>query len=47
MPCMKCSNGKWKFGERGGCNFKTLAQCRKANAAYYASKNKKKDAKTY
>jgi HK97 family phage prohead protease len=36
MPCIKCENGKWKFGERGNCTFDTLAACRRAEAAYYA-----------
>ena len=39
MPCIKCANGKWKFGERGNCTFDTLADCRKAEAAYYAEQS--------
>ena len=38
MPCMKCANGKWKYGPRGGCNFRTLVECKKAQAAIYADK---------
>lgn len=28
MPCIKCSNGKYKYGERGDCMFDTLAKCK-------------------
>jgi hypothetical protein len=35
MPCMKCSNGKWKYGERGACQFDTLAACKAAAAAIH------------
>ena len=41
MPCMKCNNGKWKYGERGRCQFDTLAACKAAEAAIHA---KPKDA---
>lgn len=41
MPCYKCSNGKYKYGERGRCQFDTLAACRAAEAAIYARKPKK------
>lgn len=36
MPCMKCSNGKWKYGERGRCQFDTLEACQAAAAAIHA-----------
>jgi hypothetical protein len=35
MPCIKCSNGKWKYGERGNCQFDTLAACKAAAAAIH------------
>ena len=40
MPCMKCANGKWKYGERGRCQFDTLAACRAAEAAIHAKPKK-------
>ena len=36
MPCMKCANGKWKYGEGGRCQFDTLKACRAAEAAIHA-----------
>lgn len=39
MPCIKCSNGKWKIGQRGKCRYKTKASCQAALRAYYAEKN--------
>lgn len=41
MPCIKCSNGKWKYGEKGRCVFKTLEACKKAAAAIHAQEGKK------
>jgi len=41
MPCMKCSNGKWKYGKRGKCVFDTLEACKAAEAAIHARENKK------
>ena len=35
MPCMKCSNGKWKYGEHGNCQFDTLSACKAAAAAIH------------
>ena len=35
MPCMKCANGKWKYGEHGNCQFDTLAACKAAAAAIH------------
>ena len=35
MPCMKCSNGKWKYGLHGNCVFDTLAACKAAAAAIH------------
>lgn len=39
MPCMKCNNGKWKYGRGGKCVFKTKALCEKAEAAIHAGKS--------
>ena len=33
MPCLKCSNGKWRYGEHGKCVFDTYEQCRAAEIA--------------
>lgn len=41
MPCIKCSNGKWKYGEKGKCQFKTLEACKKAAAAIHIQEDKK------
>lgn len=41
MPCMKCANGKYKYGERGRCQFDTLAACKAAAAAIHARESKK------
>lgn len=35
MPCMKCANGKWKYGENGRCQFDTLEACKRAAAAIH------------
>jgi|APGre2960657373_1045057.scaffolds.fasta_scaffold22560_2 hypothetical protein len=32
---MKCSNGKYKYGEQGKCVFDTLAACNRAAAAIH------------
>tara|TARA_R100000808_G_C2148291_1_gene156417 strand:+ start:531 stop:1262 length:732 start_codon:yes stop_codon:yes gene_type:complete len=31
MPCTKCENGKYKWGETGGCDYDTLEECQDAN----------------
>jgi hypothetical protein len=36
MPCIKCNNGKWKYGEHGHCVFETLKECKDAAAAIHA-----------
>ena len=36
MPCKKCSNGKWKFGN-SKCMYTSLSACKRAAAAYYSS----------
>ena len=35
MPCIKCSNGKYKYGENGDCMFNTLAKCKAAAGAIH------------
>ena len=35
MPCMKCSNGKYKYGVNGSCVFDTLEACHAAAAAIH------------
>ncbi len=40
MPCMKCSNGKWKYGEHGNCQFDTLGACKAAAAAIHIQEGK-------
>lgn len=47
MPCMKCANGKWKYGEKGKCQFDTLAKCQEAAAAIHAKPEKKEVTKDY
>ncbi len=42
MPAIKCSNGKWKYGQKGRCVFKTKADAEKAGRAIKAQGNKKK-----
>ena len=37
MPCVKCSNGKWRLGS-GKCMYTSLKNCKKAEAAYWANK---------
>lgn len=35
MPCIKCANGKWKYGQHGRCQFDTLEACKAAAAAIH------------
>lgn len=41
MPCYKCSNGKYKYGKRGNCQFDTLGACEAAERAIYAKEDTK------
>jgi len=41
MPCYKCSNGKYKYGEHGNCQFDTLGKCREAEQAIHARESNK------
>lgn len=42
MPCLKCSNGKYKYGENGKCVFDTLEACKRAAAAIHTPKKEDK-----
>jgi hypothetical protein len=41
MPCYKCSNGKYKYGQRGNCQFDTLEACKAAEQAIHARESEK------
>jgi hypothetical protein len=44
MPCIKCANGKYKYGEHGNCQFDTLTACKAAAAAIHINNpNAKED----
>ena len=32
MPCTKCNEGKYKWGETGSCEYDTLQECEEANS---------------
>ena len=40
MPCYKCNNNKYKYGERGRCQFDTLSACEEAERAIHARQSK-------
>lgn len=46
MPCYKCNNNKWKYGERGRCQFDTLSACQAAERAIHARENKELESYT-
>ena len=46
MPCIKCSNGKYKYGEHGDCQFDTLTECNDAAAAIHIQEGADKSVKT-
>tara|TARA_R110000744_G_scaffold88421_5_gene172403 strand:- start:606 stop:1343 length:738 start_codon:yes stop_codon:yes gene_type:complete len=35
MPCTKCEDGKWKWGENGECKYTSKDACEKANPKHY------------
>ena len=35
MPCTKCKDGKYKWGETGECKYDTKEACEKANPKHY------------
>jgi hypothetical protein len=41
MPCYKCANGKYKYGQKGNCQFDTLEACKAAEAAIHAREGEK------
>ena len=41
-PCMKCSDGKWKYGENGDCSLDTLEECEQAAKAIHAQESEEK-----
>lgn len=41
MPCMKCKNGKWKYGAKGKPIYPTKAKCEEARKAIHAKKKGK------
>ena len=41
MPCTKCEEGKYKWGETGECEYNTLEECETANASYEEMKETK------
>lgn len=43
MPCMPCSNGMWKYGANGNCQFRSKAHCEQAQAAIHAKKKVKEE----
>tara|TARA_Y100000592_G_C5446112_1_gene306093 strand:+ start:602 stop:1318 length:717 start_codon:yes stop_codon:yes gene_type:complete len=42
MPCKKCENGNYKFGNTGKCEYKTKAECEADNKDYYEDLNETK-----
>ena len=45
MPVIKCSNNKYKWGQKGKCVFKTKKQAEQAGKAIKAQQTKKKGSK--
>jgi len=41
MPCIKCSNKKWRYGS-GNCIYPTKKKCEEAAAAIHANEDKKR-----
>lgn len=39
MPCMKCSDGKWRYGNKGKCEFHTKEKCESAESAIHIREN--------
>jgi hypothetical protein len=35
MPCEKCENGKYKWGDTGSCKYDSVAECEADNKDYY------------
>ena len=47
MPCTKCEEGKYKWGETGECKYDTLQDCEAANSKYSKMKPTPLGKKTY
>ena len=47
MPCKKCENGKYKWGDRGECKYDTKEACESANSKYNKMKPPPLGKKTY
>jgi len=47
MPCTKCEEGKYKWGETGECKYDTLDACESANHKYSKMKPTPLGKKTY
>ena len=43
MPAIRCSNGKWKWGERGKCVFDSKEDAERAGTAIHAGENEGAD----
>jgi len=41
MPCKKCKDGKYKWGNTGECKYDTIEECEKANPKNYEEMIKK------
>lgn len=42
MPCKKCENEQWKWGETGDCQYATKEECEQANKDYYENEEERK-----
>jgi len=42
MPCIKCENGLWRWGESGKCQYASISECETANADYNLDESNKK-----
>jgi hypothetical protein len=40
MPCKKCKDDKYKWGETGECKYDTIEECEEANKDYYEKTTK-------
>ena len=47
MPCTKCEEGNYKWGETGECKYDTLQDCESANSKYSKMKPTPLGKKTY
>ena len=47
MPCKKCKDGKYKWGNTGECKYATKDECEKANPKKYSKMKPTPLGKTY